>query len=135
MSVGTFLDDAGFERFMDDFARRFASFAGRVGDRLSAERKELYERFLRAAPRLLARYRSHEDLTIVHGDAHVWNLLYPRDPASERVRLIDWEGWRVEGWPVLLGSRHPMVHELGRLPAASRREGAEGGQLVLGSLL
>jgi len=96
VSVGTFLDDAGFERFMHDFARRFASFAGRVGDRLSAERKELYDRFLRAAPRLLARYRSHEDLTIVHGDAHVWNLLYPRDPASERVRLIDWEGWRVD---------------------------------------
>jgi hypothetical protein len=42
---------------------------------------------------------------------------------------------RVEGRPVLLGSRHPLVDELGKLPAASRGEGAEGGQLVLGSLL
>src|SRR5438094_398051 len=40
--------------------------------------------------------RSHRDLTIVHGDAHVWNALLPRDAGSDDVRLIDWDAWRVD---------------------------------------
>ena len=42
-----------------------------------------------AAPRLLDRYRTHRDLSVVDGDAHVWNVLYPRDASSADVRLID----------------------------------------------
>ncbi len=49
------------------------------------------------APRLFAeRYRPHRNLTLLHGDAHVWNALYPRDPASDDVRLIDWDAWRID---------------------------------------
>lgn len=47
-------------------------------------------------PRLLSRYRSHRDLTIVHGDAHAWNALLSRDRDRPDVRLIDWDGWRVD---------------------------------------
>ena len=49
-----------------------------------------------AAPRLLDRYRTHRDLSVVNGDAHVWNVLYPREASSADVRLIDWGGWRVD---------------------------------------
>lgn len=31
----------------------------------------------------------------MHGDAHVWNLLYPRDGAASAIRIIDWDGWRI----------------------------------------
>ncbi len=40
--------------------------------------------------------RLRRDLTLVHGDAHVWNALIPRHPALGDVRLIDWDGWRVD---------------------------------------
>ena len=33
-------------------------------------------------------------MTIVHGDAHVWNCFLPRDGAGD-VRLFDWDGWRI----------------------------------------
>jgi len=46
-------------------------------------------------PRLLRRYRSRRDLTIVHGDAHVWNALFPHD-AAEPIRIIDWASWRID---------------------------------------
>jgi len=49
-----------------------------------------------ASPRLLARYRTHRDVTIVNGDSHVWNVLYPREPSSSDIRLIDWSGWRID---------------------------------------
>lgn len=95
ISVGTFLD-AALDRSLATLPKDLATFADRLGDRLSAERRRIYERLITAAPRLLDRYRTHEHLTIVHGDAHVWNALLPRDPDRHDVRLIDWDGWRVD---------------------------------------
>lgn len=60
------------------------------------ERRDLYRRLLDQAHRLLARYHSHRNLTIVHGDAHSWNFFLPRHGGSENVRLIDWEGWTID---------------------------------------
>ena len=97
VSVGAFADDSGaLDRHLAAFPKDLAVFADRLGDRLSAERRRVYEGLIAAAPRLLGRYRSHRDLTIVHGDAHVWNALLPRDPGSDDVRLIDWDAWRVD---------------------------------------
>jgi aminoglycoside phosphotransferase (APT) family kinase protein len=46
------------------------------------------------APRLAERTDSRRAVTIVHGDAHVWNCFLPRDGGSD-VRLFDWDGWRL----------------------------------------
>jgi hypothetical protein len=97
ISVGAFADQTGqLDRFVDALPRDFAIFADHLGDRLSAERRRIYERLIAAAPRLLTRYRSHRHLTLVHGDAHVWNSLLPRDPGRSDVRLLDWDSWRVD---------------------------------------
>jgi phosphotransferase family enzyme len=96
VSVGTFADQSGaFDRYLAAMPTDLAAFADRLGDRLSAERTQRYERLIAAAPRLLERYRSHRDLTIVHGDAHFWNTMLPRRVGGD-VRLIDWDAWRVD---------------------------------------
>ena len=51
---------------------------------------------LAAAPRLSGRYLTHRKLTIVHGDAHSWNVFHPTAPGRTDVRLFDWDGWRVD---------------------------------------
>ncbi len=94
VSIGRFTTDAEFDQYRTRLAESWASFRAMVGDRLSPERAERISRFLDAMPRLLGRYRSRRHLTIVHGDAHVWNALIPHD-AAETVRLIDWAGWRI----------------------------------------
>ena len=96
VSVGTFLDAGAFDQFLATFPKQFSDFANRLGDRLSVDRRRIYERLIEAAPDLLARYRSHRDLTIIHGDAHTWNAFYPRDPDRDQVRLFDWDGWRID---------------------------------------
>ena len=97
VSVGAFADDSGaLEGHLAAFPKDVATFADRLGDRLSAERTRIYERLIAAAPRLAARYRTHRDLTLIHGDAHVWNALLPRDPTVNDVRLIDWDAWRID---------------------------------------
>jgi aminoglycoside phosphotransferase (APT) family kinase protein len=61
---------------------------------LSQDRRDLYARFIDAAPRLVTRTRSRRNLTIVHGDAHVWNCFLPRDGGDD-VRLFDWDSWHI----------------------------------------
>jgi hypothetical protein len=95
VSVGTWLDADAIERQTAQLAQRVTVFVDRLGDRLSAERRDLYTRLLDAAPRLYARYTARRHLTIVHGDAHVWNALLPRDGAGD-VRLFDWDSWRID---------------------------------------
>ena len=70
-SVGVWSDE--LDAYLQRFAGQFAVFADRHGDRLPRERRDLYDRLLIAAPRLSARYRSHRNLTIIHGNSHVWN--------------------------------------------------------------
>ena len=96
-SIGAWGDTSGeFERHRVEFAKRLPAFADRLGDRLAPERLAIYERLLEAWPRLLVRYGTHRGLTLVHGDAHVWNSMHPRDPSKDRIRLIDWDGWRID---------------------------------------
>lgn len=92
-SIGTWLEphDPQLQRFADEFAR----FADRVGDRLPPERRAVYERLLEEGNRLNARYHAHRNMTLLHGDAHVWNVFLPRDGGSD-VRLFDWDAWRVD---------------------------------------
>jgi hypothetical protein len=80
-----------YVRYMTGYVGRFADL---LGDRLPPERLALYERFLQVVPDIFARYRAHRDVTVIHGDAHVWNAFMPRDGGSD-VRLFDWDGWRI----------------------------------------
>jgi Ecdysteroid kinase-like family len=96
VSVGTWADSDALDRNMEIFAGHLARFTDRFGDRLPAERRELYDRLFAAAPRLRQRYLSHRNATIVHGDAHVWNCLLPRDAEAGEARFFDWDSWRVD---------------------------------------
>jgi len=71
ISVGKWLDNLAIGELMERFTGLYKSFADRLGDRLSLDRRELYDRFIEAAPRQLARYQARRNLSIVHGDAHV----------------------------------------------------------------
>ena len=96
-TIGKWLDTSGaLDRFQAEFPKRLAAVADRLGDRLAAERRSLLERLVERCPRLLGRYHTHRDLTILHGDAHVWNALHPREGTPGTIRLIDWDAWRID---------------------------------------
>jgi hypothetical protein len=69
----------------------FPAFADVLGEALWDERRTIFQQVLDAAPRLHERLRQGK-LTMIHGDAHAWNFLYPRDPVAPAI-LIDWEAW------------------------------------------
>jgi hypothetical protein len=96
VAVGTWLDSDALDRNMQTFSGHLVRFIDRYGDRIPLERRELYDRMFASAPRLRQRYLSHRNATIVHGDAHAWNCLLPRDPKGGEARFFDWDSWSVD---------------------------------------
>ena len=96
VSVGSWRDAAAWGQILRSSADQFAHFIDRFGEMLPHERRDLYVRLLDQAPKLLARYYSRHNLTVVHGDAHFWNFFLPRPRGGESVRLLDWESWSID---------------------------------------
>jgi aminoglycoside phosphotransferase (APT) family kinase protein len=94
--VGTFLDEAALGRITGEYRERYARFAATPDDRLWPAARAIYARVHDAHERLVTPARLYATYTIGNGDAHVWNVLYPRDGASAAgIRLIDWDAWRI----------------------------------------
>jgi hypothetical protein len=93
--VGAFPDDATVAWVANERRQRYARFAEHLGDRLASGPRALYERVLDALDRRVTPAFLRQHCTIVNGDAHVWNVLYPRDGGVDSVRLIDWSNWRI----------------------------------------
>lgn len=99
-----------------DAERRTAEFMAALGERLLASWRSAYEGALAALPQLFRRHASGRNLTLAHGDAHLGNYLYPRDPATASALLIDWQFWHatiggtdlafmIAGWETALRRR------------------------------
>jgi thiamine kinase-like enzyme len=94
--VGTFLDEAALAKITAEYRERHARFAATLDDRLWPAARAIYARVHDARDRLITPARLYATYTIGHGDAHVWNLLYPRESAAAAgIRLIDWDNWRI----------------------------------------
>lgn len=95
VSVGTRPSGEDTMRHLERLAREFGRLVDRLADSMPPELPGLFERMLAETPRLLKQHRAGGKLTIIQGDAHTWNCFVPRDPASNDVRLFDWDSWRV----------------------------------------
>jgi thiamine kinase-like enzyme len=94
--VGAFLDEAALARIGAEYGERYGRFAATLGDRLEPAARSIYAHVLGARGRLVTPERLYATYTVGHGDAHVWNLLYPCDGAATAgIRLIDWDTWRI----------------------------------------
>lgn len=66
-----------------------------AGDALAGGTRALYADFVAALPALAETVARIPARTVAHGDAHVWNLMLPREGPPRLPRLIDWDGWHV----------------------------------------
>lgn len=89
-------DEAEVERRIKDVSNRIARFINFLGDRLTENRRSIYGGVLAALPELYARLTLPTAYTVVHDDIHIGNVLYPRNPATDTVRIIDWQTWLID---------------------------------------
>ena len=66
-----------------------------LGDRISTERRAIYEQVVVAAPELTNHIIAQKGRTLVHNDSHCWNFLFPHDTDKDTIRIIDWQGWDI----------------------------------------
>jgi hypothetical protein len=96
--VGRLLSAAEVESLAREAASNYERFANVVGDRLSNEHRRIYAQVIATFPRPWIRLTAPKGLTLTHGDAHVWNFLYPRVPGGRAI-LIDWQLWHLHIGP------------------------------------
>jgi thiamine kinase-like enzyme len=64
---------------------------------------------------VIARFESGKHLTLIHGDPHIGNFLYPKDSGKDTLRILDWKSWEVE-----IGARD-MAHKIAMFWYPERR--------------
>jgi len=78
-----------------DIIKRISPFMDSFGDGLTADARQIYERVFSSSLKPWLRLTDPRALTIIHGDAHTWNFLFPRS-GSGLAYLIDWQLWHVD---------------------------------------
>jgi len=74
---------------------KLPDFLDFVGDRLSAERKGMYEKVLASSNHHWMPGSTRNVKTLLHGDIHFWNFLFPKDTLKNETRIFDWNSWDV----------------------------------------
>ena len=89
-------DQVEVDRRIKDVTDRVGRFADFLGDRLTEKRRDIYDDVLAALPDLYTRLTFPTAYTVVHDDIHIGNVLYPRNPSTDTVRIIDWQTWLID---------------------------------------
>jgi len=74
---------------------KLPAFLDFIGDKLSADRKKIYEKVLASSNRHWMPDNSRNGKTFLHGDIHFWNFLFPNDPSKHDIRIFDWNAWDI----------------------------------------
>jgi Ser/Thr protein kinase RdoA (MazF antagonist) len=96
VTVGTFGDPADVPQAQQRMTAAVAKLADALGDRFTPDKRTFYGRLIERTATLSTRYHSRRNMTIVHGDAHVWNCFLPRPGIATVPKLFDWDGWRLD---------------------------------------
>lgn len=89
-------DQTEVDRRIQDVRERVARFTDFLGDRLSEKQRAVYHEVLAALPKLYKRLITPTAYTVIHEDIHIGNVLYPREPTTETIRIIDWQTWFID---------------------------------------
>ena len=92
LTLGTAHTEASLRRMVHDIKAYLPAFLEELGEDLPSADRQLLETVFNSSLRPWLRLADAHDLTIIHGDAHTWNFLFPRTGRGTPF-LIDWQTW------------------------------------------
>jgi hypothetical protein len=87
--------DTSLNEYARSIARTLPGFLDEVGEELPTDGPRLLERAAASLPGLWLDSARCSGVTATHGDAHMRNALYPKEPQRHLVHLIDWQFWNI----------------------------------------
>lgn len=94
-TIGQHNTEHSLTSMLQGVIEQLGPFFDEFGDSLTADARKLYERVFSSSLKPWMRLTDPRALTIVHGDAHSWNFLFPRS-GSGPAYLIDWQLWHID---------------------------------------
>ncbi|PWT92610.1 MAG: aminoglycoside phosphotransferase, partial [Blastocatellia bacterium] len=94
-TIGQFHTVQSLTSMIHEISNYLPAFIDTIGDALTAEGRRIYERVFASALKPWMRLTDSHALTIIHGDAHAWNFLFPKSNSGNAF-LIDWQLWHVD---------------------------------------
>ncbi len=89
------IDEEGVRASCNGFRNQLAKFIDQAGDELERSWVSIVERVIEGYPdAFLARISSEQNITLLHGDAHLYNVFYPRNSDTHDLILYDWETYK-----------------------------------------
>lgn len=82
-------------RMVQGIAELLPAFIDALGGTLTVEARNILERVFSSSLKPWMRLADQRALTVIHGDAHTWNFLFPRSGEGAAF-LIDWQLWHVD---------------------------------------
>ena len=86
--------DSLIDEVVSIYRATFELFASNISDRLSPRRRKVYAQALEALPGLLRNRFQESEVTLIHGDAHHWNVLVHNE--TDDTLVYDWQTWHVD---------------------------------------
>jgi hypothetical protein len=94
-SVGKLHTHESLRNMVEGIAAHLPAFIDSLGDALTVEARRVYERVFSSSLQPWMRLTDPRGLTIIHGDAHAWNFLFPCSGDGVAF-LLDWQLWHVD---------------------------------------
>jgi Phosphotransferase enzyme family len=94
-SIGELHTSESLTSMVQGISAHLPAFIDALGDALTAEARNVYERVFGSSLRPWMRLIDPRALTVIHGDAHAWNFIFPRSGQGAAF-LLDWQLWHVD---------------------------------------
>jgi hypothetical protein len=97
-TVGTLHTEASLRTMVNGISAHLPGFINDLGEDLPVADRVILETVFNSSLRPWLRLVERRALTVVHGDAHTWNFLFPRS-GQGMPYLIDWQLWHLDVGP------------------------------------
>lgn len=94
-TIGRLPTEQSLTSMVHGIAAHLPAFMDEFGDSLTCDARAVYERVFASSLKPWLRLTDQRALTIIHGDAHTWNFLFPRSDSGPAY-LIDWQLWHID---------------------------------------
>ena len=93
--IGVIYNEITIKEYVRMHELIYLNFIYNAPSLLDCKLKNEIEFILNNLSKVYLRLTNRLNQTLIHGDAHLWNFLYPIDIKADKAIFIDWQNWKI----------------------------------------